>query len=154
MPWGAYIFAFFFATIKFLFVASATKGFYDISAFEIFVCITLGGLFSFNFCYLLSAILIEYARKKRLRKLTAGIISKKKNFTQVNKFLVRMKGSKRGLIILSTLGTLFLSIPLSGVILAKFYHRDYKAYFIACTTIIVVGFFLAYANDYIFNRFL
>jgi len=65
--------------------------------------------------YLLAATLFERARRKRLAKGT------KPAFTRVNKFIVRVKQSRFGFLILVGLAPTWLSVPFGTLVVTKFY---------------------------------
>jgi len=151
MPWGSYLAIGGWAMIKFLFSATIAFNTTDLTSFEIFVTTSIGALIAFNIFFWLSEWILEYSKRKKLKAIKKGKRKRKKAFTKKNKIIVRIKHSNYGLILLSTAGVLFLSIPLSAIILAKFYGDRMVAYFIAVSFIVLAAFSLTYLNEFIFT---
>jgi len=149
MAWGAIFFAFGMSTWKFLFAAAITRSTFEVTLLEIYIATALGGLFSFNLCYWSADYLMGRAKRKKLEKIKSGKLKPKKNFTRLNKSLVKLKMSQNGLWILATAGTLFMSLPVAGIVLAKFYGSKWKAYSIAVGTIILTALLLTLLSDQI-----
>lgn len=153
MTWHVFIFIFSMGIVKFLFTptfAYATFPDYNLTHWEIVLPMIAGALFGFNLFYWFAEFFMERAKTKRIKAIKSGKKKRKKNFTKLNKFIVRIKMSNAGLIVLSTVGLMFMSIPIGGVVLAKFYREKHIAYFIGMATIIVVAFLLTFGNKLIF----
>jgi hypothetical protein len=110
-----------------------------------------GALFGFNLTYWLSEFLLKRAKKRRLAAQKKGKKKTKKVFTKTNKTIVKIKMSRFGFYIMTTIGLLLLSLPLGGVIIAKFYGGQLKAYLISSSTIVATAIILAYFNEQIFS---
>ena len=77
------------------------------------------------------------AEKKKQALIAKGLlVPVKKQFTRMNKFIVRMKRSA-GIVGISFWAPFFLSIPLGSIIAAKFFGHSKKTY-----PLIVLGIFL------------
>lgn len=151
MSWLAFLSIFGMGIVKFLFTPTyAYTVLDDPNHWEILVPMISGALFGFNLFYWFSEIFMERAKKKRIKALQLGKTRRKKSFTKLNKFIVKIKMSKTGLIILSTIGLMFMSIPIGGIVLAKFYREKHIAYFLGMGTIIAVAFLLTFGNKLIF----
>ena len=144
MTWDAISWGFFLGMVKFLFAAAFLEVNYpQLSVLQVFL-ITFSGAFScFNLTYWPSEYLMLRAKKKRIEALKSGKKKRKKAFTKLNKTIVRIKLSKFGFYILCTAGVLLMSIPISGIVIAKFYGDSKKSYFLSILTIIVTAFVLA-----------
>lgn len=151
MSWLAFLSIFGMGIVKFLFTPTyAYSALDNPHHWEILVPMISGALFGFNLFYWFSEYFMDRAKNKRIRAIKAGKVKRKKNFTKLNKFIVRIKMSNAGLVLLSTIGLMFMSIPIGGVVLAKFYREKHIAYFLGMLTIILVAFALTFGNKYIF----
>ncbi len=153
MYWDVFLWGFFLGIVKFLFTPSIIYGWYrelDLSHSDVLIPMLSGALFGFNLFYWFAEFFMNRAKKKRIRSFQSGKRKRKKNFTKLNKFIVKIKMSKTGLLVLSSVGLMFMSIPIGGVVLAKFYRKRHLAYFIGTGTIILVAFALTFGNKLIF----
>ena len=81
-------------------------------------------------------------KQKREQRLAMGLSIKiKKDFTRVNKFIVRTKRSI-GIIGITFLAPLFLSVPLGSIIAAKFYGKNKNAFLLIFLGICINGIIL------------
>lgn len=122
--------------VKFLFtpLAGPAAGLTFIETY--FSCVG-GAILSSAIFYFASEYFFNRAKQKQLALLESGKLQKvKKKFTKTNKFIVRLK-SKFGVIGISILAPLFLSIPVGTMITAKFYGKKKITY-----PLIVLGIFL------------
>lgn len=151
MSWLAFLSIFGMGIIKFLFTPTyAYATFEGITEWQILVAMISGALFGFNLFYWFAEYFMLRAKKRQLKAILSGKKKRKKNFTRMNKLVVRMSRSKTGLVLLSSVGLMFMSIPIGAIILAKFYGNKSSSYFIASGTIILVAFALTFCNKYIF----
>lgn len=153
MYWDVFLWAFFLGIVKFLFTPSFIYGWYQelgLSHWDVVIPMISGALFGFNLFYWFAEYFMERAKKRRIKAIQSGKKKRRKNFTRLNKFIVRIKMSKAGMLLLSTVGLMFMSIPIGGVVLAKFYREKHIAYFLGMGTIIIVAFLLTFGNKLIF----
>lgn len=154
MYWQVYLVTFGLGIVKFLFTPSIVYGVYgrdfELSHWDIFIPMVLGALAGFNLCYWFAEYFMERAKKKRISAAQIGKVKKKKVFTRLNKAIVRIKMSNSGLLILSSVGLMLMSIPIGGIVLAKFYRQRHLSYFIGTSTIIIMAFILTFGNKLIF----
>jgi hypothetical protein len=136
-----YATTFFFATFKFMFASSIMMSASDLSFIEIVIFSCLGGLFSFNVFFFSSSYFMHRYRT-RMRSKTS-VIRNKKNFTKMNKTIVRYKSSPYSLWLICILAPLFMSVPVGSIVVAKFYRHNKKAYFIVTGTLIISAIILA-----------
>jgi len=87
----------------------------------------ISGTLGISVFYFLSDYFMDRAKEKRARKIRNGTAKPKKNFTKVNKFLVRTKRAlgMLGIAIISPTG---ISIPIGSIVMAKFYGDNKWAY--------------------------
>ncbi len=154
MTWDAISWGFFLGMFKFLFAAAFLELNYPLlSVFQVFIVTFLGGFFCFNLTFWTSEFLMLRSKRKRIEAIKSGKKKRKKSFTKLNKFIVRIKLSKFGFYILCTVGVLFMSVPIGGIVIAKFYGDNIKSYFLSIFTILVTAFILAYfsgvVSDYV-----
>ena len=152
MNWGIYLYVFFLAHVKFLFAASIAQSTTDLSFLEILLCTTIGAIFCFNLFFWLSKKMMDIAHKKRIKAYREKGKTKK-NFTKKNKWIIKIKRSKMGFVVICTLAPLFLSIPIGTMVVVKFYGNRPRAYLIVTITLLIVAYLLTYLNDYIFSFF-
>lgn len=131
MIW-ANIGVFFAATVKFLVAAWIGRGIGN-DFLTTFLVISIGGITGVTFFYYSANFFMERARKKRLE---SG--EKKKNFTRMNKFLVRTK-HRIGLYGLALLTASIISIPVGSIITAKFYGGQTKTIVVLYLAVLFVG---------------
>jgi len=154
LTWDAISSGFFLGMVKFLFAAAYLEFMYSgLTLLQIYTITVSGALTAFNISYWMSDFFMTRAKLRKLKAIRKGKLKKKKSFTKLNKFIVRVKMSKFGLIVLSTLGVLFMSIPIGGIVLAKFYGDRKWAYVLATTTILSVGLLLAIFDEQLFELF-
>ncbi len=152
MTWDAISSGFFLGIVKFLFAASFLEGFYpSLSVFQVFIITASGALFAFNLTFWLSEYFLIRSKRKRLAASQKSGKKKKRVFSRTNKTIVKIKMSRFGFYIMTTIGLLLMSIPLGGIIVAKFYGGQWKAYLISTFTILITAFILAYFNEQIFT---
>jgi hypothetical protein len=133
--------AFFIATFKFMFSSSVMIGISDLTYWEVAISTALGALFSFNLFFFFSGYLMHTFRRRVI--IGKSVIRKPKIFTKTNKRLVRMKISPHALWLICTLVPIFGSVPVGGVVVAKFYRRNRMAFYIANGTLVICAFLFA-----------
>ena len=122
MDWHILWSTFVLATFKFLFsgIPGAKLG---APIWEVTVASALGGYFSAIVFYFASEKVIEFQNKRRAQKVLKGTFKPKKKFTRTNKWVVKIKQTF-GILGLTYLAPLFLSVPVGSVICAKFYSEN------------------------------
>jgi hypothetical protein len=121
MIWQVVV-VFFTSSVKFLFAPGISLGL-GFTAVETFIITTTGGCFGICLFYFLSERLMQGAIARRQRLVKEGKAKKKKNFTRVNKAIVKIKRTL-GVMGIVYITLPFISIPLCAIISAKFFrHR-------------------------------
>jgi len=138
-------------TVKFMFAATSMVG-YKISYWEVVFSTFLGAFISFNFFFFFSGLLMERAKEKKLEKIQNGTLKPKKQFSRMNKFIVKMKLSSFGYFVLVIVGPMVLSIPIGSIIIAKFYRRIKLTYWLEMISIFVWALLFTAINFYIFSK--
>lgn len=154
-----YLWGFIFGTFKFLISHWTVFGMaaaldLDVGFFDIFIPTTIGAITSMSIFYFSSDYLMERATAKRVaayeKALAAGKpFKRKKKFTRINKLMVKLKAGF-GIYGITSLGPLFLSIPIGSVVCAKFYGNEKRTFplmvlfmssysFIMCTVIYLIN---------------
>lgn len=134
----AYLSMFFLGTFKFVF-ASGPGVAAGLNFIDIYITVVLGGLFSFNLFYFMANYFIKRNLVKKLSKIKAGTYTTKKNFTKLNKTLVKIKMTDLGFWLITILGPVFLSVPLGTIIVAKFYRHHKETYWISSISLLIFG---------------
>jgi hypothetical protein len=129
---------FLLGTFKFVFAAGPGIA-ANLPFFEIYLTVVLGGLFSFNLFYFMANQFIKRNLEKKLAKIKAGTYKPKKNFTKLNKTLVRLKMTNTGFWLITILGPVFLSVPIGTIIVAKFYRHHKETYWISSISLLIFG---------------
>jgi len=117
--------------VKFMFTPFGGPGL-QLSYWETYISCCAGAIFSSAIFFFSASYFMDLAAKKYQKKLQESIesgipIKRKKKFTRMNKFIVRIKHSI-GIIGICFYAPLFLSIPGGSIIAAKFYGHDKRAY--------------------------
>ncbi len=112
-----------------------------LSFFETYFACTTGAILGSAIFYFSAEYFLIRAHKKRKaemqQRLEKGLpIKKKKHFTRMNKFIIRIKRSL-GKIGITFWAPFFLSIPVGSIIAAKFYGKQKDTYLW-----IVIGIFI------------
>ena len=126
MNWQIFWSTFILGTFKFLF-SGIPGAKLDGPFWQVTLASAMGGTVSASIFYFASEKLMEYQQKRRLLKVSKGIKKPKRNFTWKKKFLVKIKRSF-GIIGITCLAPLFLSIPLGAIVCAKFYGANKFAF--------------------------
>lgn len=113
------------STVKFLFVPFLSVHVHNYNFITASLINIIGGLIGVTFFFKTSAYFIERAIKKRKKALEEGKKKHKRIFTPMNRFLVKVKNTM-GMAGLAFLILPFLSIPISSIISAKYYHLKKK----------------------------
>jgi hypothetical protein len=116
----------------------------DPNFIQLFLPPTVGAMLTMTVFYFSSEYLMLRASRKKAEKrkaaLAKGIVYKeKKKFTFINKTIVRAK-MKLGILGVTILAPLFMSIPIGSVVCAKFYKH--KKHTFLRMSITVVGYSL------------
>ena len=151
MNFAAYTTGFLMGTVKFMFAATSMMAF-SVSYWEVVFATFLGAFVSFNFFFLFSGLLMERAKEKKLIKIKDGTLKPKKQFSKMNKFIVKMKLSSFGYFVLVIVGPMVLSIPIGSIIIAKFYRRIKFTYWLEIVSLFVWANLFTLANLYIFGK--
>ena len=151
MNFAAYSTGFLMGTVKFMFAATSMMAF-SVSYWEIVFATFLGAFVSFNIFFFFSGLLMERAREKKLEKIINGSLKPKKQFSRMNKFIVKMKLSSFGYFVLVIVGPMVLSIPIGSIIIAKFYRRIKFTYWLETVSLFLWANLFTLANLYIFGE--
>ena len=154
---GLLLIGFGFGTFKFMFAAYLTyQAAYlsdvDVPYWNVVISTFLGAFVSFNFFFFFSGLLMERAKEKKLIKIKNGTLKPKKQFSKMNKFIVKMKLSSFGYFVLVIVGPMVLSIPIGSIIIAKFYRRIKFTYWLEIVSLFVWANLFTLANLYIFGK--
>lgn len=119
-------------TFKFMFAHWAVYGMgqlegYNTSFFEIFLSVEAGALSCMTIFYWFSGYIMKSVTDRRERKYREAIAAgktpkKKKVFTRINKTIVWVR-MKFGIVGVTFIAPLVMSIPLGSVVCAKFYRN-------------------------------
>jgi|TARA_B110000285_G_scaffold217290_1_gene265478 TRAP-type uncharacterized transport system fused permease subunit len=154
---GLYVFGFLLGTFKFMFAAAfllvaASEAEIPISYWEVVISTFLGAFVSFNVFFFFSGLLMERAKEKKLEKIKKGTLKPKKQFSRMNKFIVRLKFSSFGYFVLVIVGPMVLSIPIGSIIIAKFYRKIKFTYWLEVVSLFVWANLFTLVNLYIFGK--
>jgi cytochrome b subunit of formate dehydrogenase len=156
MDFGLYTTFFLLSTIKFLF-APFGGPMAGLSFLETYVSCVAGGIFSAAVFYYASEYFMKRTRAKRLKEREEALkngtpLKVRKNFTKINKFVVRIK-RRFGIYGISLFAPLFLSVPIGSIITAKFYGKEKRTFFLIVCGMFMNGFIttgLAYFGHSLF----
>jgi len=131
MHLGKYSALFFLSMVKFMFAPMGGPT-ADLSFWETYLVCLSGALFSTSIFFFMSEYFMIRAHKKKITNYQLAIEKGetpkiKKNFTKVNKAIVRMK-MKVGVYGIALFAPLFLSVPVGTIITAKFYGKEKKTF--------------------------
>ena len=128
-----YLFGFAMGTFKFLFSQWLAFGYanqlgIDVGFTGLFLSTMLGAWFSMTIFYWSSEYFMERSKRRRLRRIQAALDKGKlppgyKKFTRINKLVVWIK-QNIGIVGVTIIAPLFLSIPIGSIVCAKFYGRE------------------------------
>lgn len=119
-----------------------------------YLAAAIGGTISAGIFYFLSELFMIMSHKKIAKKREAAALNgiefiEKKKFTRTNKFVVRIK-MKLGIIGISFLGPLLLSVPIGTIVTAKFYGKK-KITFLLITAGMFINATITVGLAYIFK---
>lgn len=137
------------SSVKFLFVPFLSIHVHDYNFFTAFIINITGGIIGITFFFRTSSFFIDRAIKKRKKALLLGNAKPKKIFTPINRLLVKVKNTM-GMVGLAFLILPFLSIPISSVVSAKYFHLKKKKMLILLYTSTIVWSFLLSGIAYLF----
>lgn len=95
-------------------------------------------IFFFSASFFMDRAAASYRKKLELSIQNGTPIKKKRKFTRMNKFIVRMKRTV-GIVGICFWAPLFLSIPGGSIVVAKFYGHEKRAYPMVILGIFVNG---------------
>lgn len=131
------------STIKFLFVPFLSIHVHNYNYITAVLINISGGIIGISFFFKTSSYFIDRAIRKRQEALEKGNAKPKKVFTRVNRFLVKVKNTM-GMYGLAFIILPFLSIPISSIVSAKYFHlKKKKMLFLLYTSSIVWSFLLS-----------
>lgn len=131
------------SSVKFLFVPFLSVHVHNYSFLAASLINITGALIGISFFFKTSTYFIERAIRKRKEAMEKGSAKPKKVFTRVNRFLVKVKNTM-GMYGLAFLVLPFLSIPISSIVSAKYFHlKKKKMLFLLYTSSIVWSFLLS-----------
>jgi hypothetical protein len=142
---------FFIATTKFL-LAPPSGLAMKLPAWEVLIVSTLGGFAGVFVYYNLATWFMKRAKAKKLTKIKEGKLQAK-NFTVVNKTLVKIKHFKLGLILIAFVTPVLISIPVGSIVCAKFYKKSFFTLPLLLTSVIFWAVTLTYFSDYVLKLF-
>lgn len=124
------------SSVKFLFVPFLSVNVHNYSFLTAVIINVVGGFIGITFFFKTSSYFIDRAIKKRKESISLNK-KKKKVFTRVNRFLVKVKNTM-GMYGLAFLILPFLSIPISSIVSAKYFHlKKGKMLFLLYTSTVV-----------------
>ena len=94
---------------------------------------TVGGWISTTCFYWSASWVSDWALRRRRRRVEQGKRKPPRNFTRMNKFIVRVKRSM-GLFGIALVTPAIVSIPLGCIIAAKFFHHRLLTYTAICVS--------------------
>ena len=130
------------SSVKFLFVPFLSVNVHNYSFLTAVIINVVGGFIGITFFFKTSSYFIDRAIKKRKESISLNK-KKKKVFTRVNRFLVKVKNTM-GMYGLAFIILPFLSIPISSIVSAKYFHlKKKKMLFLLYTSSIIWSFLLS-----------
>ncbi len=154
MNWGLYFAFFFFSMIKFMFAPFGGPA-AGLNFFETYFSCVAGAIFCGVIFYFSADYFLTRAKKKKEAAYDLAVkegraIVRKKNFTKLNKGIVKLKRNigKFGICYLTPL---VCSVPVGSLICAKFYGKDKSTFPLIVLGIGINGFVttgLAYLIQY------
>ena len=135
------------STIKFLF-APLTSFQMGLTFWETFLYTSLGGVLSVSVFFWGSNYFMQRAAAKRALKRAQCKAKPVKNFTRLNKAIVKVKRTFgiKGLVVITPVP---LSLPIGSIICAKFFHQHKrKTYIYLCISTVIWAFFLTSIFSY------
>ena len=144
MVWKAVV-VFFTSSVKFLFAPSIAIGVVGFTPLETIIITTAGGSFGICVFYFLSERLMQAALERRQRLIREGKARKKKNFTRLNKTIVRIKRTM-GIMGVAYLTLPFISIPLCAIISAKFFRHQRHTVALLLSSVVIWSVLLTLLN--------
>ena len=140
MAWGSMLSLFFLSFIKFMFAPFAGPKL-GLTFIETYLSIVTGGIVAATIFYFSADFFMKRTKRKRIEKeiklISQGkLVKRKKNFSRMNKFVLKIKRSL-GQFGISMWAPFFLSVPIGSIIAAKFYGNNKKTF-----PIIIFGMFV------------
>lgn len=103
------------------------------------------GIAGVAFFYLSANFLIDRSRRRRAKAIAAGRAKKTRNFTWLNKTLIRIK-HRFGVLGIALITPTMLSIPLGSIIMAKFFKHKKEALPALIVSVAVWGVLLTFMS--------
>ena len=142
MSWDKYLALFGISTFKFMFapLGGIPMG---LTFFETYLSCVAGAVTAATFFYFMSEFFIIRSMKKRKRKIEEALrtgteLPQKKNFTFMNKLIVKIKRTL-GIYGVCLFAPLFFSIPGGTITSAKFYGKKRQTFPLILTGIFMNG---------------
>ena len=129
------------STLKFLFVPFLSVHVHNFNFLTTALINIAGGFIGITFFFKTSSYFVDRSIIKRKKDLENGVVKQKKVFTRMNKFLIRVKNTM-GMYGLAFLILPFLSIPISSIVSAKYFHLKKKKMLLLLYTSSIVWSFL------------
>jgi hypothetical protein len=129
------------SSVKFLFVPFLSVHIHNFNYLTAVLINISGSFIGITFFFKTSSYFFDLAIKKRQRAIESESTNKKKVFTRMNRLLVRVKETM-GMYGLAFIILPFLSIPISAIVSAKYYHLKKKKMLILLYVSSVVWSFL------------
>jgi len=131
MNWTGFWSIFFLATVKFS-VSAVPGPHLGMTYFETALAAFAGGTVCAMVSYFASDIILFFLKKRTARKHRAMMKNnitppKKRKFTRMNRFIVRIK-MKFGQVGICFYAPFFLSIPVGCIVVAKFYGKRWETF--------------------------
>ena len=131
MNWSALTTIFLLGMVKFMF-STIPGPHLGLPFLETFLASFAGGIVSAAFFYFGSDLVLDWDRKRKIRKremlLRQGLpVPKKRNFTRTNRFIIKIK-RRFGRYGICFWAPFFLSVPLGSIVVAKFYGKDKQTF--------------------------
>ena len=131
MNWTGFWSIFFLATIKFS-VSTVPGPHLGMTYFETVLAAFAGGAVCALGSYFASDIILLFLKKRTARKHQEMMVNnimppKKRKFTRMNRFIVRIK-MKFGQVGICFYAPFFLSIPVGCIVVAKFYGKRWETF--------------------------
>ncbi|MFP5471288.1 MAG: hypothetical protein ACLGGV_06805 [Bacteroidia bacterium] len=142
-----YVSLFLIATTKFLLAPTSGIALGFLPWESLTICI-FGGFTGVLVYYNLARFLMRKALEKRLKNIKEGK-ARKKNFTRINKTLVKLKRSPFGLFVIAFITPVLISIPVGSIVCAKFYKHNKLTIPLLMLSVVFWGFVLTFFSDFI-----
>lgn len=137
------------SSVKFLFVPFLSVHVHNYNFLTASIINIIGAFIGITFFFKTSTYFIERGIRKRIEAIEKGKAKPKRVFTRMNRLLVQVKNTM-GMYGLAFIILPFLSIPISSIVSAKYFHLKKKKMLVLLYTSSVVWSFLLSAIAYLF----